>query len=131
MGMGASLDRSVRCECYVEAHWSSNVKYLYVIAFRGFLGNVVEEFLQRVSVVPHGTLGSYLRKALHGGFADPVDCFADFLVSAESVLIPSIGVVSRCFCKQFHIHTAGRDRTCTGYIIVVTRSPKPVPVPVS
>jgi hypothetical protein len=38
------------------------------------LADVRREFLQRLSAALHGTLGSYLRDALHEGSADAVAC---------------------------------------------------------
>jgi hypothetical protein len=43
--------------------------------FRRFLGDVRREFMQRLSVVLHGTLGSFLHDALHVGGADVVASF--------------------------------------------------------
>jgi hypothetical protein len=44
------------------------------IPFRHFLGDVRSEFMHRLCVILHGTLGSYLRDALHEGGAAVVAC---------------------------------------------------------
>jgi hypothetical protein len=44
------------------------------VPFRRFWGDVWREFMQRLSAALHGTLGSYLRDALHEGSADAVAC---------------------------------------------------------
>jgi hypothetical protein len=43
--------------------------------FRRFLGDVRREFMQRLVAALHGTLGSYLRDALHEGSGDAVAFF--------------------------------------------------------
>jgi hypothetical protein len=42
--------------------------------FRRFLGDVRREFVMRLSMVLGGTMGSYLRDALHEGGAFVVSC---------------------------------------------------------
>jgi hypothetical protein len=44
------------------------------VPFRPFLGDIRREFMQRISVVLHGTLGSYLGDALHESGATAVAC---------------------------------------------------------
>jgi hypothetical protein len=44
------------------------------IPFRRLLVDERVEFMQRLSMVLHGPLGSYLRDALHEGGATPVAC---------------------------------------------------------
>jgi hypothetical protein len=44
------------------------------VPFRRFWGDVRREFMQRLSAALHGTLGSYLRDALHEGSVDVVAC---------------------------------------------------------
>jgi hypothetical protein len=44
------------------------------VPFRRFLCDVRREFMQRLSVALHGTLGSYLREAFQEGSADAVAC---------------------------------------------------------
>jgi hypothetical protein len=44
------------------------------VPFRRFLGNLRREFMHRLSVVLHGTLGSYLRDVLREGGAFVVAC---------------------------------------------------------
>jgi hypothetical protein len=44
------------------------------VPFRRFLGDVRRELMQRLSVVLHGTLGSYIRDALQEGGAIYVAC---------------------------------------------------------
>jgi hypothetical protein len=44
------------------------------LPFRRFWGDVRREFVQRLSVAVHGTMGSYLRDALQEGSADDVAC---------------------------------------------------------
>jgi predicted nucleotidyltransferase len=44
------------------------------IPFRPFLRDVRREFMQRLYVALHGTLGSYLRDALQEGSDDAVAC---------------------------------------------------------
>jgi hypothetical protein len=43
-----------------------------IVPFRRFLGDVHREFMQRLSTVLHGTLGSYLCNALQEGNAATV-----------------------------------------------------------
>jgi hypothetical protein len=44
------------------------------VPFRRVLGDIRREFMQILSVVPHGTVGSYLRGALQKDSADAVAC---------------------------------------------------------
>jgi hypothetical protein len=46
------------------------------VPFRRFLGDLRREFMQGLSVVLHGTLGSYLRDGLHVGGANVVACLS-------------------------------------------------------
>jgi hypothetical protein len=59
--------------------WQKQISHKYYslrisIPFRHFLGDVRREFMQRLSVVLHGTLGPYLRYALQEGGAAAVAC---------------------------------------------------------
>jgi hypothetical protein len=47
------------------------------VPFRRILGDVWREFIQRHFVTLHGTLGSYLRDAMHEGSVDVVECLLD------------------------------------------------------
>jgi hypothetical protein len=60
--MGAADSDSLRSESY--ARMKEFVRRSTFVRFRRFLGDVHREFMQRLSVVLHGTLGSYLRFAL-------------------------------------------------------------------
>jgi hypothetical protein len=62
-GMGAAESRSLRSYTYVRMHHF--VRRSTSFLFRRFLGDVRREFMQRLSAALHGTLGSYLRDALH------------------------------------------------------------------
>jgi hypothetical protein len=44
------------------------------VPFRHFLGDVRREFMQRLFVALHGTLGSYLRDAFHVVSDDAMAC---------------------------------------------------------
>jgi hypothetical protein len=44
------------------------------VTFRRFWGDVRRESTERLSAALHGTLGSYLRNALHEGNDDTVTC---------------------------------------------------------
>jgi hypothetical protein len=67
-GMGAAHSRSLRSYCYVRMqHFVRQNNY---VPLRRFWGDVLLEFMQRLSVDLHGTLGSYLRDALQEGSAD-------------------------------------------------------------
>jgi hypothetical protein len=70
--MGAAVSRCVRCESY--ARMKEFVRQSTYIPFHRFLGDLRREFMQILSVVLHGTLGSYLRDALQGGCAVVVAC---------------------------------------------------------
>jgi hypothetical protein len=63
--MGAADSRSLRSECY--ARMKDFVRWSTYVSFRRFLGEMRREFMHRLSVVIHGTLGSYLRDALQEG----------------------------------------------------------------
>jgi hypothetical protein len=54
-------------------HFSRGSTY---VRFRRFWVNVRREFLQRLFAALHGTLGSYLRDALHEGIAEAVACLS-------------------------------------------------------
>jgi hypothetical protein len=71
-GMGAADSRSLRSDIYVRMH--EFVRRSTSIPFIRFLGDVRRESVQRLSVVLHGTLGSYLRDALQEGSGDAVAC---------------------------------------------------------
>jgi hypothetical protein len=72
LGMGAVDSRSLRSDNYVRMqHFLRRNTY---VSFRHFLGDVLRAFMQRLFVALHGTLGSYLRDALHEGSVDVVAC---------------------------------------------------------
>jgi hypothetical protein len=67
-GMGAVDSRSLRSGTYVRIqHFARRTTS---VPFRRFLGDVRREFMQRLSVALHGTLGSYVRDALQEGSDD-------------------------------------------------------------
>jgi hypothetical protein len=68
--VGAADSRSLRSNIYVRMHHLVR-RYTYV-PFRRCLGDVRREFMQRIFIALHGTLGSYLRHALQEGNADAV-----------------------------------------------------------
>jgi hypothetical protein len=68
-GMGAAHSRSLRSDNYVRMQHFVVRRTTYV-PFRRFLGDVRRVFTQRLYVALHGTLGSYLRDALHEGSVD-------------------------------------------------------------
>jgi NAD-specific glutamate dehydrogenase len=69
-GMGVVDSRSLRYDNYVRMqHFVRRTIY---VPFRRFLGAVRRDFKQRLYAALHGTLGSYLRDALHEGSADVV-----------------------------------------------------------
>jgi hypothetical protein len=61
--MGAADSRSLRSESY--ARIKEFVRWSTYVPFRPVCRDVHREFMQRLSVVLHGTLGSYLCDALH------------------------------------------------------------------
>jgi hypothetical protein len=71
-GMGAPDSRSLRSHSYVRMQHF--VRRSTFVPFRRFLGDVRREFMQRLYVALHGTLGSYLRDAFQEGSADAVAC---------------------------------------------------------
>jgi hypothetical protein len=71
-GMGVADFRSLRFNNYI--HMQHFVRRTTSFPFRRFWGDVRREFMQRLSAALHGTLGSYLRDALHEGSADAVAC---------------------------------------------------------
>jgi hypothetical protein len=59
-GMSAADSRSLRSKNYVRMqHFVRRFTY---VPFRRFLGDVLSEFMQRLSFALHGTLGSYHRR---------------------------------------------------------------------
>jgi hypothetical protein len=62
LGMGAAYSRSLRSHNYVRMQYF--VRRSTYVPFRRVLGDVRREFMQRLFVIRHGTLGSYLRDAL-------------------------------------------------------------------
>jgi hypothetical protein len=60
--MGAIDSRSLRSDSFVRMQHF--VRLSTYVPFRHFWGNVRLEFMQRLSVALHGTLGFYLRDAL-------------------------------------------------------------------
>jgi hypothetical protein len=69
-GTDADDSRSLRSDRYVRMqHFVRRTTY---VPFRRFLRDVWREFMQRLSAALHGTLGSYLRDALHEGNVDDV-----------------------------------------------------------
>jgi hypothetical protein len=85
------------------------------IPFRRFIGYVRRESMQRLSMVLHGTLGSYLRDALHeGGAADVANLLAPralvfVLVFFSSLLVGSttffVIYIYFSFFNNFNINT--------------------------
>jgi hypothetical protein len=71
-GMGVADSRCLRCDSYVRMHHF--VRRTTSIPFRRFGGDVRREFMQRLATALRGTMGSYLRDALHEGSADDVAC---------------------------------------------------------
>jgi hypothetical protein len=60
-GMGAPDSHPLRYDSYVRMqHFVRRCTY---VPFRRFLGDVRQEFMQRLLAALHGTLGSYLRDA--------------------------------------------------------------------
>jgi hypothetical protein len=73
-GFGAHVARSLRSESLPRM--KKFVRESTSPIFRRFLGDVRREFFQRVSIVLHSTLGSYLADAVQGGRAAAVCCFS-------------------------------------------------------
>jgi hypothetical protein len=71
-GIGGAYSRSLPYDSYVRIHHF--VRRTTYVPFRRLLGDVRRKFMQRLSPVLHGTLGSYLRDPLHEGSADAVAC---------------------------------------------------------
>jgi hypothetical protein len=67
--MGDADSRSLRSNSYVRMQY-----FVRRITFRRFGGDVRRYFMQRLSAPRHGTLGSYLRDALHEGNVDALAC---------------------------------------------------------
>jgi hypothetical protein len=72
LGMGVVDSRSLRCDNY--ARMQHFVRRTTSYPFWRFLVDARSEFMQRVSAALHGTLGSYIRDALHEDSADAVAC---------------------------------------------------------
>jgi hypothetical protein len=71
-GMAAAGSRSLRFDsCVRMRHFVRRYNH---VPFRRFWGGLRREFMQHIFVVLHGTLGSYLRDALHEGSVDAVAC---------------------------------------------------------
>jgi hypothetical protein len=70
--MGAADSRSFRSDSY--ARMKEIVRRSTYVAFRRFLEDALRKRIQRLSVVPHGTLSSYLRDAMHEGYGAPIAC---------------------------------------------------------
>jgi hypothetical protein len=69
--MGVAYSRPLRSDNYVcKQHFVRRTTY---VSFWRFGGDVRREFIQRLFASLHGTLGSYLRDALHEGSVDVVD----------------------------------------------------------
>jgi hypothetical protein len=66
-GMGATDSRPLRSDIHV--HMQHFVRRSTYVPFRRCLGDVRREFMERLFVALHGTLGSYLRDALQEGSA--------------------------------------------------------------
>jgi hypothetical protein len=69
---GAADSRSLRSDNYTRM--KHIVRRSTYAPFRRFLGDVHREFIQRISFVFHGTLGSYPRDALLESGAAAVAC---------------------------------------------------------
>jgi hypothetical protein len=71
-GMGDADSRSLRFDnCVRIPHF---VRRATFVPFRRFWGDMRRELMQRLFAAINGTLGSYLRDALHEGNADAVAC---------------------------------------------------------
>jgi hypothetical protein len=107
-GMGVANSRSLRSDSYVT---NMNTMQHFVhrsafVSFLRFLEDVRQEFMQRLFAALHGTLGSYLRDALHEGGASALACYL-FLGPRQVgffLLTPLCLMVSKAFsCKHvFH-----------------------------
>jgi hypothetical protein len=73
LGMVGAESRSLRSNSYVRMQHF--VRRSTNVPFRRFFGDVRREFMQRLSTDLRGTLGSYVRDALHSGSDDSVACF--------------------------------------------------------
>jgi hypothetical protein len=73
------------------------------VPFRRFLGDVRREFMQRLSVALHITLGSYLRDALQEGSADAVACLSVPGAYIFPFFFFLLGGLRCFFCKKFYI----------------------------
>jgi hypothetical protein len=71
-GRYAAYSRSLRCDMYDRMQHF--VRHSAYVSVRRSLGDVRREFMQRLFVALHGTLGSYLCDALREGNADVVAC---------------------------------------------------------
>jgi hypothetical protein len=70
LDMGVANSRSLRFDsCVRMQHFISRSTF---VSFRRFWGNVPRQLMQRLFAPLHGTLGSYLRDALHEGSVDVV-----------------------------------------------------------
>ena len=73
-GMGAADSRSLRSDSY--ARMQHFVRRSTYVPFRRLWGDVLCEFMQRLSTALHGTLGSCLRGAFQEDSANAVACLA-------------------------------------------------------
>jgi hypothetical protein len=71
--MGAADSRSLRSYNYVRMQHFVR-RSTYRVPFRRFLRDVRRELMQRLSAALRGTMGFYLRGALHEGSAYDVAC---------------------------------------------------------
>jgi hypothetical protein len=107
-GMGIANSRSLRFDSYVRLqHFVCRSNF---VPFRRFLVDVRREFMQRLSVTLHGTLGSYLRDGFYEGSADAVarfsvpraQVFPSFLLLAWWSPLPFLVILSIA-CTKTHI----------------------------
>jgi len=73
-GFGAHVARSLRSESFLRM--KKFVRDSTSPSFRRFLGEVRREFYQKISIVLHSTLGSYLADVVQGGRAAARGCFS-------------------------------------------------------
>jgi hypothetical protein len=102
--LGAADSRSLRFQTYTRII-NVFVRGSTYVPFRRFLGDVRRDFIQRVSLALHGTLGSCLRDALHEGDAVVVACLLapQTLVSLLPLHSPLVMAGSTAFFVINHI----------------------------
>jgi hypothetical protein len=118
-GMGAAESRSLRSDNYVRMQHI--VRRTTYVPFRRFSGDVRHDFMQRLYVALHDTLGTYLRDAFQEGSVDAVAylhvpralVFSSFHLFAW--WLPLLFLVRNCHHIRIHHHHHREKYSGCGY----------------